>query len=123
MGGAGALDQLDRLVDRRVVGRAVGEEQLVEAEAQGGDHRRVEQPRRAFGEALDRRVGGAAALHGAEGEALRLGALATGQLAASAASRKKRSVWASRSKVARIVSKASARAGAIKATGTGWPRR
>ena len=34
VGGAGALDQLDRLVDGGVVGRAVGEEQLVEAEAQ-----------------------------------------------------------------------------------------
>ena len=44
------------------------------------DHRRVEQAQRAFGEALDRRVGGAAALHGTKGKALRLGALATGQL-------------------------------------------
>ena len=33
--GAGALDQLDRLVDRGVVRRRVGEEQLVEAEPQG----------------------------------------------------------------------------------------
>ena len=47
---------------------------------QSSDHRRVEQPQRAFGEALDRGVGGAAALYGAEGKALRLGALATGQL-------------------------------------------
>ena len=76
MGGAGPLDQLDRLVDGGVVGGAVGEEQLVEAEAQGGQDRRVEQPGRALGEAFDRRVGGAAALHGAVGEPLRLGALA-----------------------------------------------
>ena len=43
VGGAGPLDQLDRLVDGGVVGRAVGEEQLVEAEPQRGQHRRVEQ--------------------------------------------------------------------------------
>ena len=73
---AGSLDQLDRLVDGGVVGRAVGEEQLVEAEAQGGEHRRVEQPRRALGEPLDRRVGGSAPLDRAVGEPLRLGALA-----------------------------------------------
>ena len=76
VGGAGALDQLDRLVDGGVVGGAVGEEQLVEAEAQGGEHRRVEQPGRAAGQAFDRGVGGAAALDGAVGEPLGLGALA-----------------------------------------------
>ena len=81
MGGAGPLDQLDRLVDRGVVGGRVGEEQLVEAEPQRRQHRRVEQPRRALGEALDRGVGGAAALHGAVGEPLRLGALAAAEAA------------------------------------------
>ena len=56
VGGAGALDQLDRLVDGGVVGGAVGEEQLVEAEPQGGEDRRVEQPGRAVGEPFDRGV-------------------------------------------------------------------
>ena len=79
---AGALDQLDRLVDRGVVGRAVGEEQLVEAEPQRRQHRRVEQPRSPAGEPLDRGVGGAAALHGAVGEPLRLGPLAPAEPAA-----------------------------------------
>ena len=79
MGGAGPLDQLDRLVDGGVVGGAVGEEQLVEAEAQRRQHRRVEQPGRAAGEPLDRGVGGAAALDGAVGEPLGLGALAAGE--------------------------------------------
>ena len=72
----GFLDQLDRLVDGGVIGRAVGEEQLVEAQAQSGDHRRIEHPRRAFGEPLDRRVAGAAALDRAVGDALGLGPLA-----------------------------------------------
>ena len=81
MGGAGALDQLDGLVDRGVVGRRVGEQQLVEAEPQRGQDRRVEQADRALGEALDRRVAGPAALDGAVGESLRLGALAAGEAA------------------------------------------
>ncbi len=55
----GDLDQLDRLVDGGVVGGPVGEEQLVEAEAQRRGDRRVEQPDRPTGELLDRRVGGA----------------------------------------------------------------
>ena len=79
MGGAGALDQLDRLVDGGVVGGGVGEEQLVEAEPQRRQHRRVEQPGRAPGEPFDRDVAGAAALHGAVGEALGLGAVAAGE--------------------------------------------
>ena len=76
VGGAGSLDQLDRLVDGGVVGGAVGEEQLVEAEPQGRQHRRVEQAGRAPGQPFDRGVGGAAALDGAVGEPLGLGALA-----------------------------------------------
>ena len=82
VGGAGPLDQLDRLVDGGVVGGPVGEEQLVEAEPQAGEHRRVEQPGRTLREALDRGVGGPAPLHGAVGEALRLGALAAPEPAA-----------------------------------------
>jgi hypothetical protein len=74
---ASALDQLHRLVDGGVVGRAVGEEQLVQAQPQGGQHRRIEQPRRAPGQPFDRGVGRAAALDGAVGEPLRLSALAT----------------------------------------------
>ena len=129
---AGALDQLDRLVDGGVVGGAVGEEQLVEAEPQRGQHRRVEQPRRAAGQTFDRGVGGAAALDGAVGEPLGLGALAARRgRARSAPARKARSVKASRSKVSRIVSKASERAGAIAhcsprthgSFGSEWPRR
>ena len=92
VGGAGPLDQLDRLVDRGVVGRGVGEEQLVEAEPQRGQHRRVEQSRRALGEPFDRDVAGAAALHGAVGEALGLGALAAVETGRSASARKARSV-------------------------------
>ena len=112
MRGAGRLDQLDRLVDGGVIGGAVGEEQLVEAEPQGGEHRRVEQPGRAPGEPFDRRVGGAAPLHGAVGEPLRLGALAAADAPTAAASaRKARSVKASSSKVARIISKASSAGG------------
>ena len=57
-------------------GVRVGEEQLVEAEAQAGENRRVEHVRRALGEALDRRVAGPPPLHRAEGEPLGLGALA-----------------------------------------------
>ena len=81
-GGPGPLDQLDRLVDRGVVGRAVGEEELVEAEAQAGQHRRVELAQRAVDEPLERRVDRAAPLHGAVGEPLRLGALAAVELGA-----------------------------------------
>ncbi len=80
--GAGRLDQLDRLVDRGVVGGRVGEEQLVEAEAQRRQHGRVEQSGRAAREPLDRRVGGAAPLHRPVGEALGLGPLAPGQAVA-----------------------------------------
>ena len=76
MGGAGRLGQLDRLVDGGVVGGAVGEEQLVEPEAQGGEDRRVEQAGGAAGEALDRSVARPPPLHGAVGEALGLGPLA-----------------------------------------------
>ena len=104
MGRTGPLDQLDRLVDRRVIGRPVGEEKLVEAEAQGGEHRRVEQPRRALGEALDRGVGGSAALDGAVGEPLRLGPVTAADPRTAASSRKTRSVKASSSKVARRTS-------------------
>ena len=52
--------------------------QQTEAEPQGGQHRWVEQTGRAPGEALDRGVGGAAALHSAISQALRLGAVAAG---------------------------------------------
>ena len=69
------LGQLDRLVDSGVVGGAVGEEELVEAEPQRRQDGRVEEAGRAVGEAFDRRVEGAAALDRAVGEALRLGAL------------------------------------------------
>ena len=79
MGGVGPLGQLDRLVDGGVVGGAVGEQQLVEAEPQRRQDGRVEQAGRAVGEAFDRRVEGAAALDRAVGEPLRLGALAAGQ--------------------------------------------
>ena len=79
VGGAAGLGQLDRLVDGGVVGRGVGEEELVEAESQGSQHRRVEQAGRALGEAFDRDVAGAAALDGGVGEALRLGAVAAAE--------------------------------------------
>ena len=45
------LDQLDRLADRGVVRGRVGEEQLVEAESQRGEDRRVEAAQRAVDEA------------------------------------------------------------------------
>ena len=112
MGGAGRLDQLDRLVDGGVVGGGVGEEQLVEAEPQGRQHRRVEQPGRAAGEPFDRGVGwcrGAARRRrrgAAPGRARGRRARAR-----SASARKARSVKAPSSKVARIVAKARARAG------------
>ena len=81
MGGAGQLDQLDGLVDGGVVGCRVGEQELEKAEPQAGQHRRVEQSRRALGEALDRRVAGPAPLHGPIGEALRLSPLAAAEAA------------------------------------------
>ena len=129
MGGAGRLDQLDRLVDRGVVGGRVGEQQLVEAEAQRGEHRRIEQPRSSARRAADRRVGGAAALHGAVGEALGLGALAPLEPAPSAASRKARSVWAPSSKVARMTVEGERRGAARRprwltaSAAAEWPRR
>ena len=72
VGRLGDLHQLDRLVDGGVVGGPVGEEQLVEAEPQRRRDRRVEQADRPPGEPFDRRVGGAAPLHRAVGEPLRL---------------------------------------------------
>ena len=74
------LDQLDRLIDRGVVGGSVGEEQLVDAEAQPGQHRRVDLTQRPVDEPVERGVDRAAALHGAIAEPLRLGSLATLEL-------------------------------------------
>ena len=79
MRGAGGADRLDRLVDRGVVGRRIAEEELVEAEPEGGQHRRVEPPRRPLGEDRDRGVGGPPPLDRAIGEPLCLGALPAGE--------------------------------------------
>ena len=125
MGGPGALDQLDGLVDRGVVGRRVGEQELVEAEAQGGQDRRVEapgRPARRAGRSRRRLV--AAPLDGAVGEALRLGALATAQaLASRRRPRKARSVKAPSSKVSRTTSKATRPRLGDHSFGSEWPRR
>ena len=80
MGSTGPLDQLDRLVDRGVIGRSVGEEQLVDAQPQAGQDGRVELAQWAVDEPLEGRVDRAAPLHGAEGEPLRLRPLAAVEL-------------------------------------------
>ncbi len=71
----GAADELDRLVDGRVL-RGVGVAELVRAEPQRRTHRRVELPHRPPAERLDRVVERPYALHRAVGEPLRERALA-----------------------------------------------
>ena len=71
-----ALDQLDGLADRRVGGHAVRVGELVEAEAQRGEHERLEPLDRAPGERLDQVVERRPALHRAVGQAHRERALA-----------------------------------------------
>ena len=76
------LRQLDGLVDRGVVGRGAGLEQLEQAESQGGQHRPVQLVGRAGGEQLDQMVGRAASLDRAVREPLRLGSLTSVQTVA-----------------------------------------
>src|SRR5262245_23314988 len=70
-----STDELDRLVDRGVLGH-VGEAELICAEPQRGANGRVELAHRALTERVNRMVEGAHSLHGAEGEALRERAVA-----------------------------------------------
>ena len=70
------LGELDGVADDRVVGRAAQVEELVQPEAQRGQHRRVEARGRALGELLDQVVERALALHGAVGESHRKRAVA-----------------------------------------------
>ncbi len=71
------LGELDRLVDGGVIRDRVGEQQLEEAEPQGGEGRGVELGDGPVGESLDQVVAGAASLNGAVGEALSLSPLAS----------------------------------------------
>jgi hypothetical protein len=71
-----ALGELHGLVDGGVVGGGVGEGELVQAQAQRGEDRRVQLLGRAVGEPLDQVVGGAPSLDGAIREPLSLRALA-----------------------------------------------
>jgi hypothetical protein len=77
--GAGLLRQLDRLVDGGVVGRRVGEEQLIGAQAQRREDGRIELSQRPIDESFERGVDRSPALHGSEGEALGLGTVAAAQ--------------------------------------------
>ena len=70
--GAGVrLGELDGVADDGVVGRAAHVQQLVEAEPQRGEQRRVERRHGTLGELLDEVVERALALDGAVGEAHR----------------------------------------------------
>jgi hypothetical protein len=75
-----ALDQLHCLINGSVVGRGIGEEQLVDAQSQPREDGRVEVTQRPVDEPLQRGVDRSASLHRAEGEPLRLASLAAVQL-------------------------------------------
>ena len=113
-GGAGAgvghpaaagplLRELDRLVDRRVVGR-LGIEELVEAEAQRRERGVVDLAATASGEDADQVVARRAALDRAVGEPARLRAVAALEALAGRGGVKARSVQAPSSKVRRRIS-------------------
>ena len=72
---SGGADELDGVVDDRVR-RLVGPGELVGAEPQRREHRRVELPHRPLAELLDAEVDRPLALHGAVREALRERAVA-----------------------------------------------